>query len=135
VRKFDSYRGIPNGSLSAHLASGAEATIDRVVLDGIRADLGSVAVRNVIAEFLRSSPSLIARLREAAGRSDASAIRALAHNMNGTRATTGAVALSHRCAELEDLSRSGSVPDATARVAAIETLYASAKTALEAEVV
>jgi signal transduction histidine kinase/CheY-like chemotaxis protein len=124
----------PPGDGTTATSKRAEATIDRVVLDGIREDLGGAAVRNVIAEFLRSTPTLIAKLREAAGRSDASAIRALAHNMKGTSATLGAVALSHSCAELEDLSRWGSVPDATARVAAIENLYAAARTALEAEV-
>jgi CheY-like chemotaxis protein len=125
----------PSGEVAAGSSETAEATIDRVVLDGIREDLGSVAVRKVIAEFLRSSPSLIAKLREAAASGDSFAIRALAHSMKGTSATLGAVALSHGCAELEDLSGSGSVADASARVAAIETLYAAAKTALEAEVV
>jgi signal transduction histidine kinase/CheY-like chemotaxis protein len=122
-----------SGEVTSATSKEAEATIDRAVLDGIREDLGSAAVRKVIAEFLRSSPSLIAKLRDAAGRSDASVLRALAHNMKGTSATLGAVALSRRCAELEDLGRSGSVPDATARVAAIENLYAAARTALEAE--
>ncbi len=125
----------PSGGHGASTGNETEATIDRLGLDGIREDLGSAAVRKVIAEFLSSSPSLIAKLREAAARGDRSAIRALAHNLKGTSATLGAVALSHGCAELEDLSTSGSVPDATARVAAIETLYAAAKTALEAEVV
>ena len=109
------------GSIVASPSFEVAATIDPVV-------------HKVIAEFLRSSPALIAKLREAAARGDASAIRALAHNVKGTSATLGAVALSHRCAELEDLSRSGSVADATARVAAIENLYAEARTALEAEV-
>jgi signal transduction histidine kinase/CheY-like chemotaxis protein len=124
----------PPGRVTSATSKEGEATIDPVVLDGIREDLGSAAVHKVIAEFLRSSPALIAKLREAAARGDASAIRALAHNVKGTSATLGAVALSHRCAELEDLSRSGSVADATARVAAIENLYAEARTALEAEV-
>ena len=123
-----------SGEVTSATSKEAETTIDRAVLDGIREDLGSAAVRKVIAEFLRSSPSLIAKLRDAAGRSDASVLRALAHNMKGTSATLGAVALSRRCAELEDLGRSGSVPDATARVAAIENLYAAARKALEAEV-
>jgi CheY-like chemotaxis protein len=124
-----------SGEVAAAAPKETEATIDPSALDGIREDLGSAAVRKVIAEFLRSSPPLIAKLREAATRGDASAIRALAHSMKGTSATLGAVALSHGCAELEDLTRSGSVADAAARVAAIETLYAAAEAALEAEVV
>jgi CheY-like chemotaxis protein len=125
--------GSPGRATSASSKEGEE-TIDPMVLDGIREDLGSAAVHKVIAEFLRSSPALIAKLRAAAARGDASAIRALAHSMKGTSATLGAVALSRGCAELEDLSSSGSVADATARVAAIENLYAEARTALEAEV-
>jgi len=126
-------RGSSEG-FAAAASKEMEATIDASVLDGIREDLGSTAVRKVIAEFLRSSPSLIAKLRDAATRGDTPAIRTLAHSMKGTSATLGAVALSHRCAELEDLSRSGSVADAAARVSAIESLYAAARTALEAEV-
>jgi signal transduction histidine kinase/DNA-binding response OmpR family regulator len=124
----------PSAELLAATPKEAEATIDRLVLDQIREDLGRATMRKVIAEFLRSSPSLIATLREAAARGDAAAIQALAHNMKGTSATLGAVALSHGCAELEDLSRSGSVTDAADRVAAIENLYAAARTALEGEV-
>ncbi|MET1084599.1 MAG: response regulator, partial [Burkholderiales bacterium] len=124
----------PSAELLAATPKEAEATIDRLVLDQIREDLGRATMRKVIAEFLRSSPSLIATLREAAARGDAAAIQALAHSMKGTSATLGAVALSHGCAELEDLSRSGSVADATDRVAAIENLYAAARTALEGEV-
>ncbi len=123
-----------------HRPLGAEApkpidtAIDHVVLDQIREDLGSGAVREVIEEFLKSSPSLIATLREAAARGDATAIRAVAHNMKGTSATLGAVALSRRCAELESSSGSGNIADAAAQVATIETTYALARKALEAEV-
>jgi signal transduction histidine kinase/DNA-binding response OmpR family regulator len=124
----------PSERAPAATPNETETAIDRLVLDQIREDLGSSTVRKVIEEFLRSSPSLIATLRDAAARGDAPAIRALAHNMKGTSATLGAVALSHGCAELEDLSGSGSVAEAAPRVAAIETLYAAARTALEAEV-
>jgi two-component system, sensor histidine kinase and response regulator len=111
-----------------------DMAIDHVVLDQIREDLGGSAVREVIEEFLKSSPSLIATLREAAARGDAPAIRAVVHSMKGTSATLGAVALSRRCAELESSSGSGNVADAAAQVAAIETMYAVARKALEAEV-
>jgi hypothetical protein len=44
-------------------------------------------------------------------------------------------AIATRCAALERLSRAGAVPDAVARVAAIEAIYGTVARALEAEAV
>jgi signal transduction histidine kinase/CheY-like chemotaxis protein len=135
ARALGEHRAAPGRRPSGYEAPNAiETAIDHAVLDQIREDLGSGTVREVIEEFLKSSPSLIATLREAAARGDAPAIRAVAHNMKGTSATLGAVALSRRCAELESSTGSSGVADAPAQVAAIEAIYAAARKALESEV-
>jgi HPt (histidine-containing phosphotransfer) domain-containing protein len=54
--------------------------------------------------------------------------------MKGTGATLGARALSERCAELERLTRAGSLPDVVARTAAIEACYVAVDRALRTEV-
>jgi len=130
----DHHASDANGPTGVEAANAIETAIDHAILDQIRDDVGSSAVREVIEEFLKSSPSLIATLRQAAARGDAPAIRAVAHNMKGTSATLGAVALSRRCAALESSTGSGSVADAAAQVAAIEAMYAAARKALESEV-
>jgi HPt (histidine-containing phosphotransfer) domain-containing protein len=105
------------------------------VLDQLREDLGSdAALREVIMEFLDKSPATLAALRDAAARGDASGIRGSAHTIKGTSATLGALTLSDQCAELERLSRAGSVVEAAARVAAIEASYIAVTAALKAEV-
>ncbi len=109
--------------------------IDRRVLDQLREDLGSdAALREVIMEFLSQSPAMLVALRDAAARGDASGIRGSAHTIKGTSATLGARTLADQCAELERVCRAGSVPQAVARVAAIEELYAAVTASLRATV-
>jgi HPt (histidine-containing phosphotransfer) domain-containing protein len=107
--------------------------MDRGVMDQLREDLGDGPVREVVATFLDRTPATLAELRAAASRNDVEAIRRAAHAVKGTSATLGAKRLADECAELERMARSGDVPDATARVAAVEASYHGAKAALEAE--
>jgi signal transduction histidine kinase/CheY-like chemotaxis protein len=108
---------------------------DRGVLDQLREDLGGTDVlREVIEDFLRCAPSLLTRLRDAAVRGDAAELLAAAHTLKGTSATLGAFALSERCAQLEQLTRTGLLPDVTARVAVIETVYRVVERALRSEI-
>jgi signal transduction histidine kinase/DNA-binding response OmpR family regulator len=113
----------------------ADRAIDRAVLEQLREDLGGTApVGDVIATFLEKTPSVLAELRDAAARNDADGIRQTAHTLKGTSATLGARNLSGRCAEVERLGRMGDVPNAEARVSAIEASYRRVEAALRAEV-
>jgi HPt (histidine-containing phosphotransfer) domain-containing protein len=122
----------PVGAPPAEGAATLEDTaLDHRVLDQLREDLGGPAgLRDVILTFLRQTPPVLAALREAAVRADAGGIREAAHRVNGTSAMLGARALAEQCAELEVLGRAGTISDAQARVAAIETSYRAVESAL-----
>jgi signal transduction histidine kinase/CheY-like chemotaxis protein/HPt (histidine-containing phosphotransfer) domain-containing protein len=116
-------------------ANAAGTVLDRGVLDQLREDLGgAAALREVIETFLEETPSALTALRDAAARGDSSAIRQAAHMIKGTSAILGARALSEQCAEIEHLSRTTSVPDAAARVSAIEASYRTTEAVMKAEV-
>jgi signal transduction histidine kinase/HPt (histidine-containing phosphotransfer) domain-containing protein len=108
---------------------------DRGVLGRLREDLGDAdALREIIEDFLQRVPSVLTRLRDAAARGDAAELVAAAHTLKGTSATLGAFALAERCARLEELTRTGSLQDAAARVAVIETVYRVVERALRSEI-
>jgi HPt (histidine-containing phosphotransfer) domain-containing protein len=108
--------------------------LDPGVLDRLRADLGGDdPVRDVVATFLERTPTVLADLSAAAARDDVEAMRRVAHGIKGTSATLGAARLAEQCAEIERLARSGAVPDAAARVAAVEASYRAAEAALTAK--
>jgi HPt (histidine-containing phosphotransfer) domain-containing protein len=114
-------------------ASDSNGALDGEVLANLRKDLGEASVNAVIAFFLEKAPTLLRQLRDAAKVADADGIRRTAHTIKGTSATLGARTLSEKCAQLEQLSRMGSVPDAEARVSDVLAAYESAETALKAE--
>jgi HPt (histidine-containing phosphotransfer) domain-containing protein len=90
-------------------------------------------LRQVITTFLESTPRFLGGLRDAASRGDAAGMQRVAHTLKSTSAMLGATALSAQCAELERLSRAGTVPDAVARAAAIDALYDAVTLALKTE--
>ena len=125
----------PSGGAATPRERPAETIIDRGVLEQLREDLGGRApLREVIATFLEKTPAALGALRDAAGRADTEALRQNAHMIKGTSAMLGATQLAERCEELERLGRSGSVPDAANRVAAIEESYRQVGAALTGEV-
>ena len=103
---------------------GAPPTVDRGALEQLQEDLGGrEALRDVIATFLGKSPSVIAALRDAASRGDVEGLRRHAHMLKGTSAMLGARGVSEQCAAIEADARAGAVPDAEARVTAVEAAY------------
>jgi HPt (histidine-containing phosphotransfer) domain-containing protein len=116
-------------------SSTTSAMPDRGVLLQLQEELGGAeALREVIVTFLDGTPRFLTALRDAAGRGDAPGIQKAAHTLKSSSAMLGATTLSARCAELERLSRAGTVvPDVLSRVAAIEALYDAAALALKAE--
>src|SRR5262249_54197607 len=95
--------------------------LDRHVVNQLREDLGDgAALREIVTSFVEQTPSILARLHTAAVHGDTTSMRATAHVLKGTSATLGAIALAQLCADLERESAQGAVPDAAARVAAME---------------
>jgi signal transduction histidine kinase/DNA-binding response OmpR family regulator len=115
-------------------SSATAARLDRGALAQLQEELGGAeALRQVITTFLESTPRFLGGLRDAASRGDAAGMQRVAHTLKSTSAMLGATALSAQCAELERLSRAGTVPDAVARVAAIDALYDAVTLALTTE--
>ena len=115
-------------------ASGPDEVLDRNVLRQLAEDLGGgEALEEAIRVFLGATPGLLATLRDAAARGDATAIQRAAHTLKSSSAMLGAAGLSARCRELEGSSRAGSVQDAPSRVAGIEALYGAVEAALREE--
>ena len=108
--------------------------IDRGVLDQLRDDLGIEAIRDVIQTFVDTTPTTLAKLRDAVARDDTGGIRQTAHAIKGTSAILGARTLAEQCAELEQLARAGHIGDAAARLSVIEASYRDVAAALTAEI-
>jgi HPt (histidine-containing phosphotransfer) domain-containing protein len=112
-----------------------QAPIDEAVLEGLhrlhregRPDFA----KTVIMLFLESAPAALRDLEQGAARNDVTLLRSASHILWSSSAAVGAVVLSARCKELEAFARSGSVPDAAARVQVIGWLYTEAEGALRA---
>ena len=78
----------------------------------------------------RQHAGLLARLREAIERADATGVREAAHALKSSSANVGAIRLSSLFKELEALGRSGSVEGAPESVGAIDAEFARVKEAL-----
>ncbi len=114
---------------------GRDEALDRSVFHELAEDLGGVdALKDAIRVFLSGTPGLLATLRDAAARGDATAIQRAAHTLKASSAMFGAFGLSSRCKELEESCRAESIQDASSRVADIEALYRAVDLALRAEI-
>src|SRR5204862_2936209 len=76
-------------------------------------------VNRVITLFLESAPALLKDLEQGATTGDTALLHRASHTLKSASANVGAALLSARCRELEASARSGSVPDAAARVETI----------------
>ncbi len=109
--------------------------IDDSVLDmlaTLQRDSRPGIVGRVITLFLQSAPVLVKDLEEGAVSGETALLHRASHTLKSASANVGAVLLSAHCKELEALTRTGSVPDAPSRVAAIVEDYRRAEAALTA---
>ena len=117
-------------------ASETVDAIDVTALDAMR-ELrrnGKPVIPLIVDAFLTSTPPLLERLREAAGRGDPNGLRENAHALKSGSGTVGARNLAGLCKELEHAARQGAVPDAEEQVAAIREEYRRAQEALMSQV-
>jgi CheY-like chemotaxis protein/HPt (histidine-containing phosphotransfer) domain-containing protein len=105
---------------------------DRVldVLAGLQQAGRPGIIGRVISLFLQSAPFLLKDLEEGAAKGDMALLHRASHTLKSASANVGAVLLSAHCKELEALARTGSVPDAAARVATIIEDYRRAEAVL-----
>jgi HPt (histidine-containing phosphotransfer) domain-containing protein len=77
----------------------------------------------VITLYLQAASELIADLEAASISDEVDVLHRASHTLKPCSATVGALSLAALCETLEQMARSGSVPDPAARVAAIAEEY------------
>ena len=77
----------------------------------------------VITLYLQTAAELIADLEAASASDELAVLHRASHTLKPCSATVGALSLAALCETLEQMARSGSVPDPAARVAAIAEEY------------
>lgn len=82
--------------------------------------------------FRADSPGRLAAMQEAAHARDAAALAKVVHTLSGSTASIGAARLAAQCRDLEIAARAGLPPDISARLAAIESAYATIDARLQA---
>ncbi len=76
-------------------------TIDLVVLQELRAEVGPAVVGELIALYLVETPTIIAAMRQRQAAGDEVGLRRLAHKLQGSSGVLGAERLRHLCAALD----------------------------------
>ena len=103
----------------------------RHLLDITGGDLAFVD--ELIDTYLDDAVVQLQAMRQAAADGDVEAMVRPAHSLKSSSANVGATAVTDACRSLEADARSGSVPDAVARVAACQAAFEAASAALLAE--
>jgi two-component system sensor histidine kinase BarA len=80
--------------------------------------------------FLEDGDRQIAAMRAAVDDGDVETLTRAAHSMKSGSLNVGALELGALCRSLEEAGRSGSVPDADVRIAAIDDAFMAARVAL-----
>lgn len=111
------------------------APIDRSVFEALVEMTGGEMefVDELVDTYLEDGQQQIAALREAIATADTASLVRPAHSMKSNSLNVGAMVLGGLCRELEEQARTGAVPDAATRVAAIEEGFAGVRSALVAE--
>ena len=109
-------------------ANGAPATEDssdamRVVLEELIGAENPEVISDVVAEFLGTTPSILAQMRHSLASSDLIALAAAAHTLTGSSEILGAVHLGGLCRRLEAYSTMGSAKSAATLVEEIALAF------------
>ena len=80
-------------------------------------------VEEVLREFLKGTPDIIASLKSAAAEGDASTLQREAHTITGSAANVGAEALSEVAARIEVAGESSDIERATGLIPRLDELF------------
>ena len=95
---------------------------------------GDVAfVNELVDTYLEDGAAQVTALRDAVTADSTEDLVRPAHSMKSSSLNVGALPLGALCRELEEAARSGPVPDASGRVAAIAAAFEDVRTALLAQ--
>jgi HPt (histidine-containing phosphotransfer) domain-containing protein len=121
---------------AAEIVNEESCSLDPAALHNIRSlqQLGRPDILGkVIDLFLGDCPGVMNRLRLAIESADAEQVRQNAHRLKSGSANLGATRMAELCRELEQLGRSGTLGDAAALLARVETEFRQVVAALQAE--
>ena len=91
-------------------------------------------VERVITLFLHTASNLIKDLEAASANNESDTLYRASHTLKPCSATVGALSLAALCETLEEMARSGSVPNSAARVGAIAKEYKRVEIALKGSI-
>lgn len=107
--------------------------IDRAALDRLLEMVGDDAefFAEMIETFFDDSPKLLAAAQEALAATDAEALRRAAHSLKSNSASFGAMELSQKCKELEEMAKSSTLDGASGLIDQVAAEYEKAEAALK----
>jgi HPt (histidine-containing phosphotransfer) domain-containing protein len=108
--------------------------IDQATFAGLLDSLGGDAdfLSELLEAYFASSLDIIASMRQAIARGEATALQRAAHSLKTGSASFGALAFAARCKELEDMGKAGELGAAEPKVPALEAAYGEVVAALQA---
>ncbi|MBL9101233.1 MAG: response regulator [Myxococcales bacterium] len=104
--------------------------LDAAALWGMRAQVGEAALGEVVSQYLRDAPRMLADLRAAHAAGDAPTMARTAHDLRSTSATVGARGLAEVVGRVEDAARAGTLTIAGLLVEAAGAALERVQTAL-----
>ena len=108
--------------------------IDHAALDGLLESVGGDLefLAELIEAYFDDSPKRLAAMQEALSAGRAEDLRRAAHSLKSNSANFGAMVLSRKCSELEEMGKAGALRDAVEQIGQIAAEYEEARAALEA---
>ena len=110
------------------------SVIDPAVWADLLESLGGDAdfVAELLETYFDDSSRLLAAMQEALSTGNAEDLRRAAHSLKSSSASFGAIRLSNKCRELEDMGKADALEGAAEQIDHIAAEYAKTRAALEA---
>jgi HPt (histidine-containing phosphotransfer) domain-containing protein len=111
-----------------------QSVIDPAVWADLLESLGGDAdfVAELLETYFDDSSRLLAAMQEALSTGNAEDLRRAAHSLKSSSASFGALRLSNKCKELEDMGKAGALEGAAEQIDHIAAEYEKTRAALEA---
>ena len=111
-----------------------QSLIDPVAWAGLLESVGGDAdfIAELMQAYFDDSPRLLAAMQEAFSAGNAEDLRRAAHSLKSSSANFGALRLSQKCKQLEDMGKAGVLDGAAEQIGQIVAEYETARAALEA---
>jgi len=111
-----------------------QSVIDPAAWAGLLESVGDDVdfMAELLTTYFDDSPRLLAAMQEAFSAGNTENLRRAAHSLKSSSANFGAVRLSKKCKELEDIGKAGVLEGAAEQIGQIVAEYEKARAALEA---